>query len=211
MSVVVAATGAVSVSAVVSDAVSDAAANVAGMSAIVLEPWSEQGYELLVSLNSPELTEHLGGPETAERVRRRHERYLDRTGTDGQMFLVVSDREVVGSVGYWPRAWGGQQVYETGYGILSAFQGRGLAVAAVRLCATYAARDGSLPWLHAFPSVHHAASNAVCRKAGFELVGECEFEYPPGNLIRSNDWRLALAHMAAGDIRAPGRQRIQPA
>jgi hypothetical protein len=40
--------------------------------------------------------------------------------------------------------------------------------------------------------VHHDASNAVCRKAGFELVGECDFEYPPGNHIRSNDWRLAL-------------------
>jgi hypothetical protein len=33
----------------------------------------------------------------------------------------------------------------------------------------------------------------VCRKAGFTLLGETEFEYPPGHLMRSNDWRLDLA------------------
>jgi RimJ/RimL family protein N-acetyltransferase len=171
--------------------VSDAATSVAGMSEIVLEPWSEQGYQLLLRLNAPEMTEHLGGPETAEQVLRRHGRYLERTG-DGEMFMVVSDHDVVGSVGYWPREWAGQEVYETGYGIVPELQGRGLAVAAVQLCAARAAVDGSRSWLHAFPTVDHAASNAVCRKAGFELVGECDFEYPPGSLIRSNDWRLFL-------------------
>jgi RimJ/RimL family protein N-acetyltransferase len=176
--------------------VSDTPASVADMSAIVLGSWSEQGYELLVRLNTPELTEHLGGPETAEQVRRRHERYLERTG-DGQMFLVVSGHEVVGSIGYWPRQWGGQEVYETGYAIVPEHQGRGLAVTALRLCAARASQGGPLSWLHAFPSVHHAASNAVCRKAGFELVGESDFEYPPGTFIRSNDWRLALTPPSA--------------
>jgi RimJ/RimL family protein N-acetyltransferase len=37
------------------------------------------------------------------------------------------------------------------------------------------------------------ASNAICRKLGFELLGEEDFEYPPGNPIRCNDWRLDLA------------------
>jgi hypothetical protein len=23
-------------------------------------------------------------------------------------------------------------------------------------------------------------------------LGECDFEYPPGNFMRSNDWRLEL-------------------
>ena len=109
------------------------------------------------------------------------------------MFLVITnDRTVVGSVGYWPREWADESVYETGYGILPEFQGRGFAVEAVRQCAQRAAHNGSRRWLHAFPSVHHAASNAVCRKAGFELVGECEFEYPPGSFLTSNDWRLRL-------------------
>jgi RimJ/RimL family protein N-acetyltransferase len=169
------------------------------MPSVALEPWSELGYELLVRQNAPELTEHLGGPETAEQVRRRHERYLEHVGDD-RMFLVVLEGQVVGSVGYWAREWGGQSVFETGYGILPEYQGRGFAVEALRLCAERAALDGSRTWLHAFPSVHHDASNAVCRKAGFELVGECEFEYPPGNYIRSNDWRLPLARQHA----APG-------
>jgi RimJ/RimL family protein N-acetyltransferase len=162
------------------------------MEAIALQPWDERGRELLVRLNAPELMEHLGGPETPEKVRRRHKRYLAGV-VDGRMFLVVSGQEAVGSVGYWPREWQGQSVYETGYGILPESQGRGFAVAALRLCAERAAQEGVLPWLHAFPSVDHAASNAVCRKAGFELTGECRFEYPPGHFMRSNDWRLSLA------------------
>ncbi|WP_406087002.1 hypothetical protein [Kitasatospora purpeofusca] len=46
--------------------------------------------------------------------------------------------------------------------------------------------------LHAFPRVDHPASNAVCRAAGFELLGPQDFEYSPGHPIRSNDWRLDL-------------------
>jgi hypothetical protein len=44
--------------------------------------------------------------------------------------------------------------------------------------------------------VDHAASNAVCRKAGFTLLGACDFEYPKGTFIQSNDWVVELA--AAG-------------
>jgi hypothetical protein len=40
--------------------------------------------------------------------------------------------------------------------------------------------------------VAHGASNGVCRKAGFTLLGEVDFEYPKGTPIRSNDWRLDL-------------------
>jgi RimJ/RimL family protein N-acetyltransferase len=161
------------------------------MTSLSLAAWSDEGLDLLHRKNTPELTEHLGGPETAEQVRHRHERYLSLSG--GQMFLVYSDGQLSGSVGYWAREWEGESVYETGYGILPEYQGRGFAVQALRLCAERAGRDGSRPWLHAFPSVDHDASNAVCRKAGFELVGECGFEYPPGNFIRSNNWRFPLA------------------
>jgi RimJ/RimL family protein N-acetyltransferase len=178
-------------------------ANVSDMQHIDLSPWSERGYEVLAGLNSPETTEHLGGPETAEQLRRRHERYLASSGGDGPMFLVLLGDRAVGSAGYWPREWQGERVYETGYGILPEYQGRGLAVAALRLCAERAAREGAFPWLHAFPSVDNGPSNAVCRKAGFELVGECEFEYPPGEIAPSNDWRLALGE-APSPTPSPG-------
>ncbi|WP_440086780.1 hypothetical protein [Streptosporangium sp. LJ11] len=47
-------------------------------------------------------------------------------------------------------------------------------------------------YLHAYPSVDHPASNAICRKLGFFLLGERDFEYPPGTTMRCNDWRLDL-------------------
>ncbi|MFD7450608.1 GNAT family N-acetyltransferase [Kitasatospora sp. NPDC059827] len=158
---------------------------------LTLAPWSERGLEVLRRQNTPELTEHLGGVESEEQVRQRHARYLALG--EGQMFLLLLDGQVAGSVGYWPHAFEGGEVYETGYAVLPQFQGRGLAVRALLLCARRAAHAGGPRWLHAFPSVRHAASNAVCRRAGFELVGEVAFEYPPGHPIRSNNWRLALA------------------
>jgi RimJ/RimL family protein N-acetyltransferase len=49
--------------------------------------------------------------------------------------------------------------------------------------------------MYAFPSVENVASNALCRKLGFTLLGDAEFEYPAGSGIsmRCNDWRLDLA------------------
>jgi hypothetical protein len=44
----------------------------------------------------------------------------------------------------------------------------------------------------AFPSIANAPSNAICRKLGFTLIEECEFEYPKGSFMRCNDWRLDL-------------------
>jgi RimJ/RimL family protein N-acetyltransferase len=46
--------------------------------------------------------------------------------------------------------------------------------------------------MHAFPSVTNPPSNAICRKLGFTLMGEYDFEYPVGHLLRCNDWRLDL-------------------
>ncbi|MBD0382969.1 hypothetical protein [Paenibacillus sedimenti] len=38
----------------------------------------------------------------------------------------------------------------------------------------------------------HPVSNAICRKLGFSFIKECEFEYPPGSIMRCNNWRLDL-------------------
>jgi RimJ/RimL family protein N-acetyltransferase len=84
-------------------------------------------------------------------------------------------------------------VWETGWGILPEFQGRGLAVRAARAVAEAARDAGRHRYLHAFPKVDHLASDAVCRRAGFTLLGTAEFEYPKGNPITSNDWRMDLA------------------
>ncbi|GAA1887547.1 hypothetical protein GCM10009753_15100 [Streptantibioticus ferralitis] len=160
-----------------------------------IEPWADGDLELLRRLNAPEMTEHLGGPETEEQVLARHARYVDIAGTGtGRMFRIVllPQGEVVGSVGYWERAWREETVYETGWGVLPPFQRRGIAAAAVAAAVTSAQAERAHRHLHAFPSIDNPASNALCRKLGFSLLGECDFEYPPGSPMRCNDWRLEL-------------------
>jgi RimJ/RimL family protein N-acetyltransferase len=159
-----------------------------------LRPWSPDDLWLLRRTNAAEMTEHLGGPETEDQLTARHQRYLRIDGDGGRMYAVVlaATGQVAGSIGFWAQTWEGEPVFETGWGVLPEFQGRGIAVAAARAVIARARANGSRRRLHAFPSVQHAASNAVCRRSGFTLVGECAFEYPKGNPIRSNDWRTDL-------------------
>ncbi|MEU8260496.1 GNAT family N-acetyltransferase [Micromonospora sp. NPDC048999] len=164
------------------------------MAEVRITRWSSAGLELLRQLNTHEVRQHTGGPETDEQVVARHGRYLAGPGPrSGHMYTVaLPDGETVGSVGYWAREWRGEQVYEMGWAILPAYQGRGLATAAVRAVIAEAGADGDRRSAHAYPSVDNPASNAVCRKAGFTLLGETEFEYGPGQMMRSNDWRIDL-------------------
>ncbi|MCD9591850.1 GNAT family N-acetyltransferase [Streptomyces sp. 8ZJF_21] len=162
-----------------------------------LEPWEDSAFclELLRRVNSAEMTAHLGGPESEEQILVRHRRYAELTGPGtGRMYRVVlvPEEETVGSIGYWEREWRGASVYETGWAVLPPFQGRGIAAAAAGEVARAAAAQRTHRYLHAYPSVGHPASNGVCRKAGFTLVGECEVEYPLGTMMRCNDWRLEL-------------------
>lgn len=172
-----------------------------------LEPWADtpSHLELLRRNNSPEMMKHLGGPESEERVLARHRRYAELPGRGGgRMYriVLVREAEVVGVIGFWEREWRGETVYETGWGVLSPYQGRGIAAAAAREVARAAAAEDVHRQLHAYPSIGHPASNGVCRKAGFTLLGECEFEYPAGSFIRCNDWRLGL-RSAPPDRSAP--------
>lgn len=167
---------------------------------LLLEPWADEDLELELRGNTPELTAHLGGVVPDDAIVARHRRYLKlaANGT-GQIFrIALPDAPMVGNVGYWEREWRGGQVYEMGWLVLSEFQGRGVASAAVLLAAGHARATGRHRHVHAFPKVTHGASNGVCRKAGFTLLGEVDYEYPKGTPIRGNDWRLDLNRV--GDI-----------
>jgi RimJ/RimL family protein N-acetyltransferase len=165
------------------------------MPQIAIEPWTDADLGLLRRLNTPEVWAHLGGPETEEKVIERHARYLD-VGPDGsgRMFTVflLPERVQVGNIGYWEREWQGETVYETGWHVLPEFQGRGIAGAAATAIVDLARGEKRHRQLHAYPSVDNPASNAICRKAGFSLVGEYDFEFPKGNFMRCNDWRHDL-------------------
>ncbi|MFG2481853.1 GNAT family N-acetyltransferase [Streptomyces virginiae] len=182
-----------------------------------LEPWSAGDFWLLERKNEPIMTQFLGGPEPAAKLvdrQRRYEAMSAREPAAGRMFRVVwtpadqgpggDDRrgddgghghghaESVGSVGFWEREWQGEPVYEAGWGILPEFQGHGLAVAALTELLAYVRAHGSRDSVHAFPGTDHPASNAVCRRAGFEYLGDVDFEYPPGVPHPSCDWRYRM-------------------
>ena len=131
---------------------------------------------------------HLGGIESEEQIERRHARFL----SSPNMFTVREGDVVVGSVGFWEKTWLDQEVYETGWMILPQYGGRGLATAAALEIVALARKEARFRFLHAFPNVENAASNAVCRKAGFTNQGEHTFEYPKGHFMRCNDWRVDL-------------------
>ncbi|HTK08365.1 MAG TPA: GNAT family N-acetyltransferase [Ktedonobacteraceae bacterium] len=165
--------------------------------AVSIEPWGKGDLPLLQKLlGDPAMMEHLGGPESDEQLVRRQARYerLAETGND-RMFKIIHEAtgEAVGSVGYWESTHNGEAIYEAGWSVLPAFQGRGIAGAATRLAIAMARADGKHRFLHAFPSVNNPPSNALCRKLGFTLIEECKFEYPRGSFMQCNNWRLDLA------------------
>ena len=161
-----------------------------------LEPWSEGNLGLIERLlGDPAMTVYLGGPESSAKLADRQARY-ERDANQFQ--IVVAPGERVGWVGFWEQTWRHREVYEMGWSVLPEFQGRGIAAAAALQVVEAARAEGRHRFLYAFPSVHNAPSNAVCRKAGFALLGECEFEHPPGSVIRGNEWRIDLRAGATG-------------
>ena len=163
-----------------------------------LVPWGPDDAGLLERLvGDPAMMEHLGGPESAAKIADRQQRYV-RSET-GVFKVVVDDTgEGVGWVGFWDHTWHEQEIYEVGWSVLPGFQGRGIATAAMRQVIALADADGRHRFAHAFPAVANGPSNAVCRKLGFELVGPCEFDYPPGSNTLVNDWRLTLTGSPPG-------------
>ncbi|MFJ6653763.1 GNAT family N-acetyltransferase [Microbacterium sp. NPDC091313] len=166
------------------------------MSVVQIVAWSEDDLDLLRRANTPELMDQLGGPETEDQLRARHARYLRLAaeGVGAQFRVVIPGHaEGVGVVGYWRHEWHGQPALESGWSIEAAYRGRGIAPAAVRAMLEHARRAGEVLDVHAYPRLDNPASNAVCRKAGFTLLGEERFEIAPGNVLETNDWVVSLA------------------
>lgn len=164
---------------------------------IELLPWSDDDlWAVDRFLSDPEMMQHLGGAQSHEQVVNQHKRYLETaTSGTGQMYKIVLSpaNDAIGSIGYWDRTWRDEAVYETGWMILPEYQGRGYASAALALLVERLRREHVRRFLHAFPAVTNGPSNALCRRAGFTNLGECEFEYPTGHPLRCNDWRLDLS------------------
>lgn len=161
---------------------------------ITLRPYSEGDFEILQStMGDPQMTTFLGGPESAEKLRQRHERYVKLSDSQtAHMYIILVEGAPAGTAGYWEREHNGEQAWETGWSVLPAFQGRGIATQANLAIIDLLRADGTRRWLYAYPRIDNAASNAVCRKAGYVLEGVEEYEWPKGNPIQCNIWRFDL-------------------
>ena len=161
---------------------------------IRIEPWTDDDLPLgQALLGDPVMMEHLGGPEDPDKILKRHRRYVDAPAA----FKITVDGVGAGWVGYWEREWQGEQIYEMGWSVLPGFQGRGVAFQGTMLALEAARASAGPRVVHAFPVPGNGPSNAICRKCGFTLLGEVEFEFPKGCWAPSNDWVIHLDERAA--------------
>lgn len=163
------------------------------MSEIQLRQWSEGDSGLLRRGNTPEMTVHVGGPETEAQIRDRHERYLRVWEENtGRAFVVVDGAESLGVICSWKTTWRDQEVIEAGWFTVPEAQGRGVGSAALALL-IHDAREfaGDRQLLVAFPDQANGPSNALCRRAGFTLVGQRDDDFR-GTTLNLNEWVFDL-------------------
>jgi RimJ/RimL family protein N-acetyltransferase len=140
----------------------------------------------------PVVMAELGGPVAREEIPAVHRRRLDSIEADPWWFIVVTDDgEAAGEIGIWASERDGATVHETGWMLAREFHGRGLASAALAQLLDRARAEPRFEQLHAWPGVTNAPSNALCRKFGFELLGEEQVDYRDRQL-RVNHWVLTL-------------------
>jgi RimJ/RimL family protein N-acetyltransferase len=157
-----------------------------------LEPWGRGDLPLLEKvLGDPRMMRYVGGPENPESIANRQTGYERE---DSRQFKIVDEAigAAVGWVGYWELTWRNEQVFEIGWSVLPDFQGHGVGTVAAGQVIALAEAERRHRFLHAFPSIDNVPSNAICRKLGFTLLEECEFEYPAGTFMQVNDWAVDL-------------------
>jgi RimJ/RimL family protein N-acetyltransferase len=138
----------------------------------------------------PDVMRHLGGPSSREEIENAHRRRLG----DPWWFVIAlgPDGPAAGTIGVWETEHDGVRIHETGWSVLPAHQGRGVASAALAMLIERVRAEPRFEAIHAFPGVDNAPSNALCRKAGFVLLGDARFTFR-GNVLHCNHWRLDTA------------------
>jgi RimJ/RimL family protein N-acetyltransferase len=162
-----------------------------------LVPITAEDEGLAVRLEcDPEMMLHIGGPRPAADVRRAHKRRLALMEKgEAHMYKIVAEDSgaVLGTIGIWKIEWKGPDTYEMGWFVLPEHQGKGVATEAARLIIALARSNPEVRYIHAYPAITNAASNAIARKIGMENRGEFDNEGFAG-VLRCNDWRIALHH-----------------
>jgi RimJ/RimL family protein N-acetyltransferase len=160
---------------------------------VTLERWAEGDLHLLERANTPEMTALLGGPEPDEDIPKRHERYLQSwIDGDAEMYRIEVDGEPAGGIGFWQTDHESTPAWETGWNVIPEFQGRGIARRALAQLLRRAAARGERGVVVAYPGVENAASNALCRSAGFTLASSGTIEWR-GAAFDFNAWTLDIS------------------
>ena len=153
-----------------------------------LRPYAKEDLWLTETLEmDPEAMSELGGPRTKEKIAEVHRKRV----ADPLYFAITVEGEPrgVGEIGIWTSEVEGSPIHETGWMVLPSYQGRGIATAALREVIARAQSEPEIQRVHAFPGVTNKPSNALCRRAGFEHLGELEIPRDDGTL-RCSHWAL---------------------
>jgi RimJ/RimL family protein N-acetyltransferase len=161
--------------------------------AIELAPLRPEDEWLTAELETdPRMMEHLGSSLDPAAVPRLHAERLERIKRGDTWYFTIRlkpDGPLVGSVCLWRDEHHPPGTSEAGWGVLPAYQGRGIAKAALRELIARARADGRWGEIHAWPNVTNAASNALCQTLGFRHVGVADLVFR-GHKLRCNDWML---------------------
>jgi RimJ/RimL family protein N-acetyltransferase len=162
---------------------------------VELRPYADQDHWLSEALESdPEAMSELGGARTKEKIAEVHRKRVEGNSPAPWYFVIVPDGEErgVGQIGIWDSEHAGEHIHETGWMVLPAYQGRGIATAALDQVLSRARDDPAIELVHAFPGVTNEPSNALCRRFGFELLGEIVFPRDD-SVLRCNHWTLDVS------------------
>ncbi len=140
--------------------------------------------------SDPNVMRDLGGPTPIEKIAKHHARRLDSVLNQGCWYFTLipeANADAIGTIGIWEAEWEGAKIYEMGWMILPDFQGRGFASKAGKLLLEKVRAEQKFSEIHAFPAAQNTASNAICNKLGFTLIGDVPIAYngPPQ---KSNHW-----------------------
>jgi RimJ/RimL family protein N-acetyltransferase len=162
---------------------------------VELRPYADEDLWLSEELETdPEAMSELGGARSKEKIAEVHRKRVDGNVPKPWYFVIVPEGEQrgVGQIGVWESEHDGAPIHETGWMVLPAYQGRGIATAALGDVVERARSDPVIERIHAFPGVTNEPSNALCRRFEFELLGEVELPRDDG-VLHCNHWALDVA------------------
>ena len=166
-----------------------------------LRPYADGDRWLTEAIEGDEvMMAELGGALPSDEIPRIHQRRLDGMAADRLWYFTVvlePDARIAGTICLWTDLVDGTYRSEAGWATLPEFQGRGIATEALRQLLERAGADGRWGDIHAFSGATNGPSNALCRAAGFALVGEETVSYA-GRQLHCNHWVLAADSLDNG-------------